>query len=42
VFVKERLQLVEEPPLNPAIVRALTTRATLVATIGGYRVYRRD
>jgi hypothetical protein len=42
VFVKERLQLVEEPPLHPALVRALTARATLVATVGGYRVYRRD
>jgi len=42
VFVKDRLQLVEEPPLTGAIVRALTARATLVATVGAYRVYRRD
>jgi hypothetical protein len=41
VFVKERLQLIEEPPLTEAIVAALTEHATLVARVGVYRVYRR-
>lgn len=42
VFVKDRIQLVEEPPLNEAIVAALTARATLVDRVGAYRIYRRD
>jgi hypothetical protein len=41
VFVKDRLQLVEEPPLHQAIVAALTARATLVDRVGAYRIYRR-
>lgn len=41
VFVKDRLQLREEPPLNQAIVTALTERATLVARVSAYRIYRR-
>jgi hypothetical protein len=41
VFVKDRLQLVNEPPLNQAIVEALTARATLVERVGPYRIYRR-
>lgn len=41
VFVKDRLQLVEEPPLQRRLVAALTETATLVARIGPYRVYRR-
>ena len=41
VFVKDRLQLTQAPPLHEAIVDALTARATLVARIGSYRVYRR-
>jgi hypothetical protein len=41
VFVKDRLQLVEEPPLEQRLVVALTERATLVAQVGPYRVYRR-
>jgi len=41
VFVKDRLQLVSEPPLNQAIVAALTARATLVDRVGAYRIYRR-
>jgi hypothetical protein len=41
VFVKDRLQLREEPPLNQALVAALTERATLVARVSAYRIYRR-
>ncbi|MEK6224866.1 MAG: glycosyltransferase family 39 protein [Chloroflexota bacterium] len=41
VFVKDRLQLVEEPPLNQRLIVALTDHATLVAQVGPYRVYRR-
>lgn len=41
VFVKDRLQLVEEPPLEQSLVAALTTNATLVTHVGPYRVYRR-
>lgn len=41
VFVKDRLQVRDEPPLNQAIVAALTERATLVARVSAYRVYRR-
>jgi hypothetical protein len=41
VIVKDRLQLVEEPPLEQRLVVALTERATLVTQIGPYRIYRR-
>ncbi|HEV8468573.1 MAG TPA: hypothetical protein VGR46_03105 [Candidatus Limnocylindria bacterium] len=41
VFVKDRLQLLDEPPLEQAIVAALTERATLVAQVGPYRVFKR-
>lgn len=41
VFVKDRLQLVEEPPLEQRLVVALTEHATLVTRVGPYRVYRR-
>ena len=41
VFVKDRLQLVEEPPLEQSLVAALTEHATLVTRVGPYRVYRR-
>jgi hypothetical protein len=41
VFVKDRLQLVETPPLQAAIVAALTARASLFAEVGAYRIYRR-
>jgi hypothetical protein len=41
VFVKDRLQLVDEPPLEQRLIVALTDRATLVAQVGPYRVYRR-
>jgi hypothetical protein len=41
VFVKDRLQLVEEPPLEQSLVVALTEHAALVAQVGPYRVYRR-
>ncbi|MDP9180561.1 MAG: hypothetical protein M3O21_02435, partial [Chloroflexota bacterium] len=41
VFVKDRLQLAQEPPLEQSLVAALTERATLVARVGVYRVYRR-
>jgi hypothetical protein len=41
VFVKDRLQLVEEPPLEQSLVAALTKNATLVTHVGPYRVYRR-
>jgi hypothetical protein len=41
VFVKDRLQLTEEPPLEQSLVAALTERATLFTRVGPYRVYRR-
>lgn len=41
VFVKDRLQLVEEPALEQSLVAALTEHATLVTRVGPYRVYRR-
>jgi hypothetical protein len=41
VFVKDRLQLVEEPRLEQSLIAALTADATLVTRIGPYRVYRR-
>lgn len=41
VVVKDRLQLREEPPLEKALVALLTDRATLAATIGPYRVFKR-
>jgi len=41
VFVKDRLQLVQTPPLTEEIATALTARATLVTTVSGYRIYRR-
>ena len=41
VFVKDRLQLVEEPPLEQSLVAALTAHAGLFAQVGPYRVYRR-
>jgi len=39
--VKDRLQLADEPPLEKALVAALTERATLVAQVGPYRVFKR-
>jgi hypothetical protein len=41
VFVKDRLQLFEEPPLEQSLIVALTDHATLVTRVGPYRVYRR-
>ena len=41
VFVKDRLQLVEEPALEQGLITALTEHASLVAQVGPYRVYRR-
>jgi len=41
VFVKDRLQLVEEPALEQGLITALTEHAGLVAQVGPYRVYRR-
>ena len=41
VFVKDRLQLTEEPPLEQSLVAALTEHATLFTRVGPYRVYRR-
>jgi hypothetical protein len=41
VFVKDRLQLIEEPPLEQGLIVALTEHATLTAQVGPYRVYRR-
>ena len=41
VFVKDPLQLVEEPPLEQRMIAALTEGATLVTRVGPYRVYRR-
>ena len=41
VFVKDRPQLKQDVPLADELARALTDRATLVAQLGAYRVYRR-
>ena len=41
VFVKDRLQITEEPPLEPALIASLTRGADLVARVGAYRIYRR-
>ena len=41
VFVKDRLQLVEEPALEQGLIAALTEHASLVAQVGPYRIYRR-
>ena len=41
VFVKDRLQLIDEPPLEQRLIVVLTEHATLVAQVGPYRVYRR-
>lgn len=41
VFVKDRLQLIEGPPLEESLVAALTEHAGLVARVGPYRIYRR-
>jgi len=41
VFVKDRLQLVEEPALEQGLIAALTEHASLVAQVGPYRVFRR-
>lgn len=41
VFVKDRLQLVEEPALEQRLIAALTERASPVAHVGAYRIYRR-
>jgi len=41
VFVKDRLQLIEEPPLEQELVATLTEHASLVARVGPYRIYRR-
>ena len=41
VIVKDRLQLCCEPPLEQEMVARLTQRATLVTTVGAYRVFRR-
>ena len=41
VIVKDRLQLNEEPPLEQAFVKALTEHATLVTSVGPYRVFHR-
>jgi hypothetical protein len=41
VIVKDRLQLIEAPPLEPELVARLTDGATLVVTVGPYRVFRR-
>jgi len=41
VFVKDRLQLTDAPPLHEPIVDALTEHATLVTRVATYRVYRR-
>lgn len=41
VIVKDPLQLIVQPPLEPELVARLTTGATLVTTIGPYRVFRR-
>jgi len=41
VFVKDRLQLVEEPALEQGLITALTAHASLIAQVGPYRVYRR-
>lgn len=41
VFVKDRLQLTDVPPLENELVARLSQGATLVTTIGPYRVFRR-
>ncbi|HKC91837.1 MAG TPA: hypothetical protein VKE23_10975, partial [Candidatus Limnocylindria bacterium] len=41
VFVKDRLQIFDEPPLEQRLVIVLTERATLVAQVGPYRIFRR-
>ena len=41
VIVKDRLQLAEVPPLQQQLVDVLTAHATLVTSVGPYRVYRR-
>jgi hypothetical protein len=41
VVVKDTLQLTVPPPLEGELVARLTERATLVATVGPYRVFRR-
>ena len=41
VFVKDRLQLVEEPALEQDLIAALTEHASLAAQVGPYRIYRR-
>lgn len=41
IFVKDRLQLCCDPPLERELVARLTQRATLVTTVGPYRVFRR-
>jgi hypothetical protein len=41
VFVKDKLQLTDVPPLEDELVARLTGGATLVTTIGPYRVFRR-
>ena len=41
VFVKDKLQLSDVPPLEDELVARLTQGATLVTTIGPYRVFRR-
>ncbi|HYR93817.1 MAG TPA: glycosyltransferase family 39 protein [Methylomirabilota bacterium] len=41
VIVKDQLQMTTVPPLQPELVARLTERATLVTTVGPYRVFRR-
>jgi hypothetical protein len=41
VIVKDKLQLTVAPPQEPELVARLTSGATLVTTIGPYRVFRR-
>jgi hypothetical protein len=42
VIVKDRLQLTNAPPLETELEQRLTAGATLVTTVGPYRVYRRS
>lgn len=42
VFVKDRLQITDPPPLHETLVALLTEGAQLVANVGAYRVYRRE
>ncbi len=42
VVVKDKLQETLAPPRASEVVSGLTRRATLVATVGSYRVFRRD